>query len=654
MSDSILITLPDGSERKVPAGTQARSIAEAAGPRLARAAIAADVDGEVWDLGRPIRHDASVKILTDADPSALDVLRHSMAHILATAVRQMFPDVNIGFGPAIQDGFYYDFEVSQPFTPEDLEQIEAKMREVVRAKYEFVREEVDRAEAVLLFKDDPLKLERLSELGDDEIISVYTDGPFVDLCRGPHVEHTGKVKHFKLLHAAGAYWRGDSNRQMLQRIYGTAWFKKSDLEAYTQRLEEAAKRDHRLLGKNLDLFSIHEDTGPGLVLWHPRGATIQFELRRFIEDELLRRDYDLVYTPHVTREELFFRSGHLPLYEGNQFPAMAAVGGDSSDVKYRVKPMNCPMHALIYASRQRSYRDLPIRLAEISTVYRNELSGTLHGLLRVRGLSMDDAHVFCREDQIEDEIFQIMDLVDVVLGRTFGFSYRIDMATRPDKKIGTDEMWQVAEDALRGALDRRGLTYGIDEGGGAFYGPKIDVKLEDAIGREWQTSTIQLDYQLPERLQLEYTGSDNKPHRPVMIHRAIFGTLERFVGCLIEHFAGAFPVWLSPEQVRVLPISEEQSEAAHKIRARLRASKIRCTVDDRSDTLNYRIREAELLKVPYMAVVGKREVEDGTVAVRVRGAGKKQQILSVHEFEARLTGLIDNRELTVENLSSEG
>ncbi len=654
MSDSIRITLPDGSERKVPAGTPARSIAEAAGPRLARAAIAADVNGEVWDLDRPISHDASVEILTDDDPRALDVLRHSMAHILATAVRQMFPEVNIGFGPAIQDGFYYDFEVSQPFTPEDLEQIEAKMREVVQAKYKFVREEVDRAEAELRFKDDPLKLERLSELGDDEIISVYTDGPFVDLCRGPHVEHTGKVKHFKLLHAAGAYWRGDSNRQMLQRIYGTAWFKKSDLEAYTERLEEAAKRDHRLLGKNLDLFSIHEDIGPGLVLWHPRGATIQFELRRFIEDELLRRDYELVYTPHVTREELFFRSGHLPLYEGNQFPAMAAAGGDSSDVKYRVKPMNCPMHTLIYASDQRSYRDLPIRLAEIGNVYRNELSGTLHGLLRVRGLTMDDAHVFCREDQIENEIFQIMDLVDAVLGRTFGFAYRIDMATRPEKKIGTDEMWQVAEDALRGALDRRGSVYGIDEGGGAFYGPKIDVKLEDAIGREWQSSTIQLDYQLPERFQLEYTGSDNKPHRPVMIHRAVFGTLERFVGCLIEHFAGAFPVWLSPEQVRVLPISEEQSEAAHKIRDRLRASKVRCTVDDRSDTLNYRIREAELLKVPYMAVVGKREVEDGTVAVRVRGAGKKQQILSVHEFEARLTELINNRDLAVENLSSEG
>ncbi|MFQ5703491.1 MAG: threonine--tRNA ligase [Gemmatimonadales bacterium] len=654
MSHTILLTLPDGSQREMPKGATARAVAEAAGPRLARAAIAADVDGDVWDLDRPITRDARVEVITDRSPRALDVLRHSTAHILATAVRQLFPEAKIGFGPHIQDGFYYDFEVPQPFTPEDLERIEAKMREVVESEYKFVREEVDRDAARERFKDDPLKLERLEELGDDEIISIYTDGPFVDLCRGPHVEHTGKVKHFKLMHAAGAYWRGDSRRQMLQRIYGTAWFKKSDLDEYLRRLEEAAKRDHRILGKNLDLFSIHEDTGPGLVLWHPRGATVQFELRRFIEDELLSRGYDLVYTPHVTREDLFYRSGHLPLYEDNQFPAMAAAGGDSVDVKYRVKPMNCPMHALVYASRQRSYRDLPIRLAEIANVYRNELSGTLHGLLRVRMLTMDDAHVFCREDQIEDEIYQIMEIVDVVLNQTFGFPYRIDMSTRPEKKIGTDEMWQVAEDALRRALDRKNLTYGIDEGGGAFYGPKIDIKLQDAIGREWQASTIQLDYQLPERLGLEYTGADNRPHMPIMIHRAIFGTVERFVGCLIEHFAGAFPVWLSPEQVRVLPISEEQSEAAHEIRRRLRAAKIRCTVDDRNDTLNYRIRDAELVKVPFMAVVGKREVEEGTLAVRVRGAGKKQQIMKIEEFEAKVLAMIETRALKVENLSSEG
>ncbi|UCD25181.1 MAG: threonine--tRNA ligase, partial [Gemmatimonadota bacterium] len=633
MKETVRLTLPDGSVREMPVGTPARAVAEAAGPRLAKAAIAATVDGEVWDLDRPISHDAIVEIITDTNPLALEVLRHSTAHVLATAVRELFPEARIGFGPAIDDGFYYDFEVPQPFTPDDLEKIEAKMAQVVKQDHQFVREEVEREDAGDRFKDDPLKLERLAEMEDGEVISVYTDGPFVDLCRGPHLPSTSKIKHFKLLHAAGAYWRGDSNRQMLQRIYGTAWFKKSDLEDYLRRLEEAEKRDHRTLGKQLDLFSIQEDVGPGLILWHPKGATVQFELRRFIEDELIRRDYDLVYTPHVTREQLFIRSGHIPLYEDNQFPPMAAGEGESQEFQYRVKPMNCPMHTLVYAARQRSYRDLPVRLAEVANVYRNELSGTLHGLLRVRGLSMDDAHIFCREDQIEDEIFDLIDLTDLALNQTFGIEYRMDLSTRPAKKIGSDDMWDVAEAALKRALDRRGLTYGIDEGGGAFYGPKIDIQVRDAIGREWQGATIQLDYQLPERFELEYTGADNKPHRPVMIHRAILGTLERFVGFLIEHFAGAFPLWLSPEQVRVIPISEDQAAAAHEIAKRLKTSSVRATVDDRNETLNYRVRDAELMKVPYMAVIGKREVEQGTVALRVRGAGKKQTVMPVEEFE---------------------
>jgi threonyl-tRNA synthetase len=648
MKNTVRLTLPDGSVQEVPVGTRARAVAEAVGPRLAKAAVAAQVNGEVWDLNRPIELDASVEIITDGDPRALEVLRHSTAHVLATAVRQLYPEAGIGFGPAIADGFYYDFEVPRPFTPEDIEKIEVTMGDVVKQGFEFVREEVTRAQARERFKDDPLKLERLEELGDDEVISVYTDGPFVDLCRGPHIENTTRLKHFKLLHAAGAYWRGDSTRQMLQRIYGTAWFKQSDLDAYLRRLEEAEKRDHRMLGKQHDLFSIHEDVGPGLILWHPRGATIQFELRRFVEDELLRRSYDLVYTPHVTREQLFIRSGHLPLYEEAQFPPISAGEGGSEEVRYRVKPMNCPMHTLVYASQQRSYRDLPIRLAEVANVYRNELSGTLHGLLRVRGLSMDDAHIFCREDQIEDEIYDLMDLVDLVLRRTFGFEYRIDLSTRPPKKMGSDDMWDVAEAALRRALDRKDFTYGIDQGGGAFYGPKIDVQLRDAIGREWQGATIQLDYQLPERFELEYTGADNKPHRPVMIHRAIMGTLERFVGCLIEHFTAAFPVWLSPEQVRVVPISEEQAEAAGSINDRLRAEAVRSTLDDRNETLNYRIRDGELMKVPYMAVVGKREVEQGTVAVRVRGAGKKQTVMSVEEFQNKVLQQIRERSLTLE------
>ena len=647
MSDTIRITLPDGSVRTEPAGTTARAVAESIGPRLARAAVAARVNGEVWDLSRPLSEDTTLEILTDQDPAALDVLRHTTAHVMATAVRELFPDAKIGFGPAIQDGFYYDFEVPRPFTPEDIEAIERKMRDVVKADYPLEREEVDREGAREHFKDDPLKLERLEELGDDETISVYTDGPFVDLCRGPHVPGTGRIKHFQLLHAAGAYWRGDSKRQMLQRIYGTAWFKKADLEAYLHRLEEAERRDHRMIGKQLDLFSIQEDVGPGMILWHPRGAIIQFELRRFIEDELLRRDYDLVYTPHVTREDLFYRSGHLPHYEEQQFPVMAAGEGDAAGARYRVKPMNCPMHTLVYAARQHSYRDLPIRMAEIANVYRNELSGTLHGLLRVRMLTMDDAHVFCREDQIEDEIFDMLDLTDLVLRRTFGFEYRIDLATRPESKMGDDEAWDVAEKALERALDRRGVTYGIDEGGGAFYGPKIDIKLKDAIGREWQGTTIQLDYQLPERFELEYAGSDNRPHRPVMIHRAILGTLERFVGCLIEQFVGAFPVWISPEQVRVIPIAEDQAERARAVHHLLRAAGIRSSVDDRNDTLNYRIRDGEVMKVPYLAVVGKREVDDGTVAVRVRGAKKKQEVMPVEAFLERVQEKIRTRALQV-------
>src|SRR5216110_857689 len=625
----VRVTLPDGSEKRLPAGATGADLAQAIGPGLAKAAVATRVDGQVWDLARRLPDGIKVAILTDKDPQALDVLRHSAAHVLATAVRQLFPQAKIGFGPPIEDGFYYDFDVGRPFAPEDLEAIERKMVEVVKADYPFVREEVSRPEAKQRFKDDPLKLERIDDLGPDEVISVYTDGPFVDLCRGPHVPSTGRIKHFKLLHAAGAYWRGDERRQMLQRIYGTAWFTKDDLDGYLRRLEEAKKRDHRVLGKQLDLFSIQEDVGPGLILWHPKGAMMQFQLRRFIEDVILERGYSLVYTPTVTREELFLRSGHLPLYAANQFPPMAAGEGESETVRYRVKPMNCPMHILIYASQQRSYRDLPIRLAEIANVYRNERSGTLHGMLRVRGLSMDDAHLFLREDQIEQEIFQLLDIVELVLGKTFGLSYRLDLATRPEKKLGGDATWDQAERALEQALKHRGATYRIDQGGGAFYGPKIDIKFNDAIGREWQGATIQLDYELPERFKLEYTGADNKPHRTIMMHRAIFGTIERFTGFLIEHFAGAFPLWLSPEQVRVLPIADGQIDAARAVQETLRQAGIRSHLDERSETLNYKIRDAETHRIPYMAVVGQREAEAKSVAVRVRGSGNKQVVMPV-------------------------
>jgi len=646
VADSIRVTLPDGSQKTLPAGATGLDVAKAIGPGLAKAALAIRVNGDVRDLGRPVPDGATISILTDKDPQALDVLRHSSAHVLATAVRQLFPHAKIGFGPPIEDGFYYDFEVPAPFTPEDLEQIEAKMKEVAAADYPFVREEVSRPEAKKRFKEDPLKLERIDDLGENETISVYTDGPFVDLCRGPHVPSTSRIKHFKLLHAAGAYWRGDERRQMLQRIYGTAWFKQEDLAAYLHRLEEAKKRDHRVIGKQLDLFSVQEDVGPGMIFWHPKGAMINFQLRRFIEDVILERGYDLVYTPHVTREQLFLRSGHLPLYAENQFPAMGAGEGESEDVRYRVKPMNCPMHILIYAAQQRSYRDLPIRLAEIANVYRNERSGTLHGMLRVRGLSMDDAHIFLREDQIEQEIFNLLDIVELVLGKTFGLAYRLDLATRPAKKLGDDAMWDVAERGLEQALKRRGLAYKMDVGGGAFYGPKIDVKFNDAIGREWQGATIQLDYELPERFKLEYTGTDNKPHRPVMIHRAIYGTLERFVGFLIEHFAGAFPLWLSPEQVRVLPIADAQLDAARKVHDKLRAAGVRSHLDERAETLNYKIRDGETHKVPYMAVVGQREAEAGTVAIRARGEGKKQVVLPLDEFLTKILEEVRTRSLT--------
>ena len=640
------MTLPDGSHREAPAGTTPRQIAEGIGPGLARAALAARVNNEIWDLDRPIESDASVAILTDKDPESLQLLRHSSAHILATAVRELFPNAGIGFGPPIEDGFYYDFQVDRPFTPEDLQRLEAKMAEVAARDFPFVREVVDRAEARRRFADDPLKLERIAELGDDETITVYTDGPFVDLCRGPHIPRTGRLKHFKLLHAAGAYWRGDEKRQMLQRIYGTAWFKKEDLDAYLHRLEEARRRDHRVLGKQLDLFSIQEVVGPGLVFWHPKGAMIKWLLTRAVEDDNIRSGYDLVSTPNITREELFKISGHLPLYEANQYPPMAAGHEEAEDVRYRVKPMNCPMHALIFKSVQHSYRDLPVRLSEVANVYRNERSGVLHGLLRVRGLSMDDAHIFCTPDQVEDEIFLCLGQVDRLVRETFGFELDFEVSTRPPERLGDDATWERAEAMLKRALERKEIPYTVDEGGGAFYGPKIDIKFRDAIGRLWQGPTIQLDFNLPERFQLEYTGPDNKPHQPVMIHRAIYGTLERFIGNLIEHFAGAFPVWLAPEQVRVIPISDAQADAARQLAGRLKAAGLRAHVDDRNETLNYRIRDGEVQKVPYMAVVGQREAESDSLALRVRGAGKKQEVMPVSAFIERVGEEVRNRSMT--------
>ena len=643
----LTLTLPDGSTREVAPGTLPRDVVGSIGAGLLRAAIAVEVNGRVQDLITPIRAGGSFRVLTERDTTSLDVLRHSAAHVLATAVRRLRPDAKIGFGPSIDDGFYYDFEVTRPFTPEDVGIFEDEMRKVVAEKLPFVREEVDKPAARRRFADDPLKLERLEELGPNEVISVYTDGPFVDLCRGPHVPDTSYVKHFKLLSTAAAYWRGDEKRQTLQRIYGTAFFRKEELETHLHRIEEAKRRDHRAIGKLLDLFSIQDLVGPGLVFWHPRGAKMKWLLSRAVEDDNVAHGYELVYTPNITREELFRISGHLPLYEANQYPPMAAGAGESDDVRYRVKPMNCPMHALIYKSQPRSYRDLPLRLSEVANVYRNEKSGVLHGLLRVRGLSMDDAHIFSTLDQAEDEIFLCLDQVDRLIRQTFGFELDFEVSTRPPEKLGDDATWDRAEQILKRALERKQIPYRIDAGGGAFYGPKIDVKFRDAIGRLWQGPTIQLDFQLPERFELEYTGADNKPHRPVMIHRAIYGTLERFIGALIEHLAGAFPTWLAPEQVRVISITDAQRDAAADAARRMKDAGIRVQLDDRSETLKYKIAEGMRLKVPYLAVVGKREAEQGTIAVSVRGAGEKQHPVPVpvDEFIARVRQEISTRAL---------
>ncbi|MEO7503032.1 MAG: threonine--tRNA ligase, partial [Gemmatimonadaceae bacterium] len=603
----LTLTLPDGAKREVEDGTLPRDVVASIGSRLLRDALAVQVDGEVIDLITPLRKGGAFRVLTAKDGTALDVLRHSGAHILATAVRRLRPDAKIGFGPAIEDGFYYDFEVEEPFTPEDLEAFETEMRKVVNEKYPFLREEVSQSEARKRFADDPLKIERLSEFTEAEIISTYTDGPFIDLCRGPHVPDTSYLKHFKLLHTAGAYWRGDEKRQMLQRIYATAWFSKDDLDAYLHRIEEAKRRDHRLLGQQLDLYSTDQRVGPGLILWHPRGAIIRNEIETYERDLIQRHGYDLVYTPHIVSEKLFQISGHLENFKENMFGAMDVEGAS-----YRPKPMNCPGHICIYQSKARSYRDLPIRYAEFGTVYRYERSGVLHGMLRVRGFTQDDAHVFCTPEQVPSEIERLLDLVDEML-RTFGYPYTIELATRPDNALGSPDQWEKAERTLAEVMTQRGQPYELDVGGGAFYGPKLDFKLIDAIGRKWQGPTVQLDFNLPERFDLEYNGADNTPHRPMMLHRVLVGSMERFVGGLVEHYAGAFPLWLAPEQVRVIPISEEAKHAAESIVERLKVRGARVHLDDRSETLNYRIREAETLKIPYMAIVGKREAESDSL-----------------------------------------
>ena len=510
---------------------------------------------------------------------------------------------------------------------------------VVEADYPFERRVVTQEEARKLFADDPLKLERLEEFGEDEIISVYQDGPFLDLCRGPHVPSTGRLRHFKLLSVAGAYWRGDERRQMLQRIYGTAFFGKKELRTHLHRLEEAKKRDHRVLGKRLDLFSIQEEVGSGFVLWHPRGGRVRHIIEDFLKQTLIEHGYELVFTPHVANEELYRISGHLDVFSDDMFPVMEDDGA-----RFRMKPMNCPHHFMIYRSGIRSYRDLPLRFAELGTCYRYERSGALHGMLRVRSFTQDDAHIFIREDQIEEEYARLLDLGDYLL-KVFGYEYRTALSTRPEKAIGDPAVYDSASDRLAGVLRDRGLDFEIDEGGGAFYGPKVDILVTDALGREWQGGTFQLDFLMPERFGLEYVGSDNQRHQAVVIHRTLLGSMERFVGGLIEHYGGAFPLWLAPEQVRILPVSEQWASSARELAEQLRREGLRAEVDER-DTLGYRIRAAETMKVPYMGIVGEREAEAGTVSVRKRGAKRKQVAMARDDFIRQLKDEVSSRSLT--------
>ncbi|MBI3946637.1 MAG: threonine--tRNA ligase [Armatimonadetes bacterium] len=546
----------------------------------------------------------------------LERLRHSAAHVMAQAVKDLFPEAKLAIGPPIQDGFYYDFDVARPFTPEDLERIEARMREIVAADHPITRSEMSREEAIRHFGDrgERYKVELIREI-PEETVSLYTQDGFTDLCRGPHVESTGEVKAVKLLSVAGAYWRGSEKNQMLQRIYGTAWPTREALDAYLANLAERERRDHRRLGRELDLFSSREEMGAGLILWHPKGAMIRHLIESFWKEEHLKRGYEFLYTPHIASEEIYRISGHLQNYAENMYAPL-----EIEEHPYRLKPMNCPGHILVYKTHLRSYRELPIRYAELGTVYRYERSGTLHGLLRVRGFTQDDAHIFCTPEQLVGEVIGVLDFVDFLL-RRFGYTYKAYLATRPEKSLGSDDVWEHATRSLVEALEARKLTYEVDPGGGVFYGPKIDIKLYDALGREWQGPTVQADFNLPERFDVTYVGADGAEHRAVMIHRVVLGSMERFIGGLIEHYAGAFPLWLAPVQAILIPIATRHGDYAHQVAAELRAAGLRVSVDDRSEKTGFKIREAQVQKIPYMLVVGNREIEQQSVSVRSREAG---------------------------------
>lgn len=614
--DTMVGIVNDNRRIEVPMGTTYGDALKQINPAAYGKALALKVNGQLKDLFAPIEQDGDdVSVLDFGSEEGQQIFRHSSAHLMAAAVKELFPDTKVTIGPAIENGFYYDFDRDDKFTAEDLEKIESKMKELVKGRHRITREVMSKTEAINKFKTmgETYKLELLDAI-NDETVSLYTLNNFTDLCRGPHVPQTGVLKAFKLLSVAGAYWRGDENNKMLQRIYGTSFDKAQALEAHLHRLEEAKKRDHRKLGKTLDLFSLQEDAGGGLVYWHPKGALIRKIIEDFWKDEHLANGYDLLNTPHVGRSTLWETSGHLSFYKESMYAAM-----EIDDQDYYLKPMNCPFHINIYKNGMKSYKQLPIRWAELGTVYRYEKSGVLHGLFRVRGFTQDDAHIFCTRDQLEQEIQEVLRLMLYIL-KTFGFNeFEIYLSTKPEKDtVGDDQVWQASTTALQQALDQSGLPYQIDEGGGAFYGPKIDIKIKDCIGRTWQCSTIQVDFNLPERFHLTYIGQDGQEHRPIMIHRALMGSLERFFGILIEHYAGAFPVWLAPVQARVLTIADRHHDYAQRTYQHLRQAGIRADIDLRSEKINSKIRDAQLEKIPYMLVIGDKELESSTAAVRLR------------------------------------
>lgn len=628
--EKVKVTLKDGTIREVTKGTSIYDIAKEISEGLARVAIGAEVNDEAVDLTCTIDEDCNLNILRFEDENGKDFLRHTSAHIMAQAVKRLYPSTKLAIGPAIDTGFYYDFDSEHKFTPEDLEKIEAEMQKIVKEKLALERFELPREEALQLMKEqgEDYKVELIQDLPEGETISFYRQGEFVDLCAGPHVMSTDKVKAFKLLSIAGAYWRGDEKNKMLQRIYGTSFEKKKDLEEYLHRLEEAKKRDHRKIGKELDLFSL-QDEGPGFPFFHPKGMVLRNQLEYFWREEHIKRGYEEVKTPIILNEALWHQSGHWDHYQENMYFTKIDEGN------YAVKPMNCPGSILMYKRKMNSYRDLPIRMGELGLVHRHELSGALHGLMRVRCFTQDDAHIFMLPEQIKEEIIGVIDFVDYFYN-IFGFKYHIELSTRPENSMGTDEEWDLAIGALKEALDSKQLKYKINEGDGAFYGPKIDFHLEDCIGRTWQCGTIQLDFQMPQRFDIHYIGADGEKHRPIMIHRVIFGSIERFIGILIEHYAGKFPTWLAPVQVKILPITDTHHEYALKLKDKMVEKGLRVEVDQRNEKIGYKIREAQLSKVPYMLVIGDKELEANSVAVRSRDKGE----LGVVEIDAFIEDIL--------------